>query len=130
MRFDVSLAVAAPVAGPTVISLLGYDLPILSAVFAVLGVVLSLALAPPPARRLSRVQKWALRIVLVLITLALVIYDQKSPLISLGWAIGLGFSGYTVIELLGAMIPEKLRSVFGASIPDEPSSHDSLEEPK
>lgn len=117
---------AAPAAGPLVVQLLGYDIPVVSAAFGMIGVVLALALAPPPKRRLGRGQTWALRILLVLLTLTLVVYDQKSPLVSLGWAIGLGFSGYTVIELLGAMVPDKLRGIFGTA----PNTNDSPEEHK
>ena len=101
--FPTSPVLSIRLAGPTVISLLGYDLPVLSALLACVGAILTLAVAPAPARRFHAAQKWALRILLVLIALALVIHDQKTPLIALGWGIGLGFSGYTVIELLGAV---------------------------
>jgi hypothetical protein len=38
---------------------------------------------------------------------------------SLGLGIGLGFSGYTIVELFGAIIIDKLRALFG-SVPDSP----------
>ena len=127
-------ASAAPAAGPTVIALLGYDVPVLSALFGVLGVVLSLELAPPPPRPLSTGQRWALRIVLTIFTLALIIYDQKDPLTALGWAIGLGFSGYTAIELIGSLVPERLRelmhTVFGGPKAPTAPTNDSPEEPQ
>lgn len=123
MKQDYLFASVVPAIGPATVTLLGYDLPVLSAILGVAGVVLALALAPPPKRPLTGGQGWALRIVLVLLTLALIIYDEKTPLISLGWAIGLGFSGYTVIELLGSMIPGRLRALFGAPPEDDPAAN-------
>lgn len=116
MRHELPLSLAAtlPATGPVIVQLLGYDVPVLSAVVGVVGVVLALDLAPPPPRRLNRRQKWALRVLAILLILCLVIYDQKNPFITLGWAIGLGFSAYTVVELLGALVPERLKRIFDA----------------
>lgn len=134
MRHDLPLSLVAsvaalPASGPIIVQLLGYDVPVLSALVGVAGVVLALDLAPPPPRRLSKRQKWALRILAILLILTLVIYDQKNPFITLGWAIGLGFSAYTVIELLGALIPERLRRLFDAafgSTTESPEDHHEL----
>lgn len=115
-------ATLLPASGPIIVQLLGYDVPLLSALVGVAGVAMALELAPPPPRRLNRRQKWALRGISILLVLCLVIYDQKSPFITLGWAIGLGFSAYTVIELLGALIPERLKRLFEAAFGASPES--------
>jgi hypothetical protein len=74
----------------------------MSALFGVLGVLLARRVAPisPATERLGRSGNGALTALLVLGVLALVIAGEKRPLVALGWAVGLGYSGLAFVELV------------------------------
>lgn len=104
-------AIAAS-AGPVVVNVLGYDVPVLSAGLSVVGVVLATVIAPPPA--LSMVRRVALTILLVLLMLALVISDpSRSPIMSTCWAIGIGYTGLPIIETIAKAIRGRTAELSG-----------------
>lgn len=93
----------AAVAGPVMINVLGYDVPVLAAITSVLGVVLASLIAKPPA--LGLIQRIALIALLCILTLALVISDpQRSLIVSTCWAICIGYTGLPVIQAIQARL--------------------------
>lgn len=115
----------AAAAGPVTIDVLGYEMPLLSAIISTLGVILASLIAPPPP--LSMVKKVALTCLLVILMLALVISDPtRSPLLSTAWAIGIGYTGLPIIQTISDRIFN--RSSLLTSGIDLPN--DSHEEPK
>lgn len=105
-----------PSFGPPLIVIFGFDVPVLSALFGVLGVLLARRVAPPSAvdARLGREGRAALTVLLALGVLALIIAGQKQPIVALGWSIGLGFSGIAVVELLASAVMGSARVALKA----------------
>ena len=115
------LLILAATTGPTVIDVLGYDLPVLSVLTAVIGVMLAYALAPPAAREPAVSGSVAILLLFALLLVAAEMYFQHTPLIALCWAMGLGFSGRVVLEELAqifrGLVTERLRAVVAAIFP-------------
>lgn len=94
-------AAAAAAAGPVMINVLGYDVPVLAAILSIAGVILASMIAPPPARHLNRWQAGALVALLCILVLGLVISDpQRSLLVSTCWAIAIGYAGLPIIQAI------------------------------
>lgn len=109
--FGAGLASAARAAqpasfGPESIMLFGAEIPVWSAIFGVLGVLMARRVAPATAAgaALGRVGNAALTILLACGVLALIISGEKRPIVALGWSIGLGFSGLGVVELVAKSV--------------------------
>jgi hypothetical protein len=133
-----SLANAAPPAvlslGPRAIELFGYPVPIMSALFGLIGVLLARRVAPvsPGAIRLGNVGNTALTALLALGVLALVVTGEKRPMVALGWAVGLGYSGLASVELVSQAVMKFaslftqafLRAAVGNTAPIEPASEE------
>jgi hypothetical protein len=121
---------AAASAGPVMVDVLGYDVPVLSAGLSVVGVVLATVIAPPPA--LSMVQRVALTALLVILMLALVISDPtRSPVMSTCWAIGIGYTGLPIIQSISTIIRGRTAELTGDSSGAIPDTFDpDLEDPK
>jgi hypothetical protein len=118
---------AAAAAGPVMVDVLGYQLPLLSAGLSVLGVVLATIISPPPA--LSMLQRVALTGLLVLLMLALVISDPaRSPIMNTCWAIGIGYTGLPIIEAIGRWVRGRTGDLTGE--PSSPEHDPDLEDPK
>ncbi|MFZ5746378.1 MAG: hypothetical protein ACOY45_01830 [Pseudomonadota bacterium] len=116
-----SLARAAPTIGPVEIVLFGYPIPIWSALFGVLGVVLARRVSPPtPAEdHLGRQGRVALTILLTVGVLALIVSGERRPIVALGWSIGLGYSGLAFVDMVARAVSAGARIVidaFAASI--------------
>ncbi len=112
-----SLLLMAASTGPVVIDVLGYDLPVLSVGTAVIGVILAYILAPRSARAASTGLSVALVSLFILILIAAEIAFKHTPLIALGWAIGLGYSGRVVLEEFGARVIERMRVLIEVLFP-------------
>lgn len=123
---------AAAAAGPVMVDVLGYQLPLLSAGLSVLGVVLATIISPPPA--LSMLQRVALTALLILLMLGIVISDPaRSPVMTTCWAIGIGYTGLPIIEAIGRWVRGRTTEITGGEpTGDAPNSeHDPvLEDPK
>lgn len=104
------------VPGPTIIAVFGVDFPVLSALFALAGVVLGQLLAPPPKLPLGWRRQSALVVALLGLAIGIVIATGQLPLIALSWGIGLGFSGLTVAQVLGEQASLGIRRVSDAFI--------------
>ncbi|MGE4321728.1 MAG: hypothetical protein AB7E60_01710 [Sphingobium sp.] len=96
----------APSFGPALIVVLGYDLPILPALIGVVGIVATREFAPIAAveMRLSARARYALTAMMVLAMLCLVISGERRPLVIVGLAGGIGYSGVALFELLAAAV--------------------------
>jgi hypothetical protein len=109
--FGAGLASAAQAAeplvfGPETVRLFGADIPIWSALFGLIGVVMARRVAPATAAgtALGPIGNAALTILLACGVLALIISGEKRPLVALGWSIGLGFSGLGFIEMVAKAV--------------------------
>lgn len=132
MKGSAVTALAAPSVGPAVVTLFGTDVPVLALCLSVAGLVLARVIAPPPLRKLSRVQEVALTLLLLIVLFLVVsgelsfcnltsmLRDAECPTRPLGpgmatvWGIGLGFSGLLAIEFFGERFMAAFRALFGA----------------
>jgi hypothetical protein len=88
--------------GPPIIVLFGQPVPVFSALFGLIGLLLARRVAPASAAgaRLGPTGNAALTGLLALGVLALIIAGQKQPIVALAWAMGLGWSGLGICELV------------------------------
>lgn len=94
-------AAAISGAAPVMVNVLGYDVPVLTAILSIAGVILASMIAPPPSRQLTRTQTIALVALLCVLVLCLVISDpSRSLLLSTCWAIGIGYAGLPIIQMI------------------------------
>lgn len=111
-------AVASPVAppsfGPALVVVLGYDLHLLPALFGAIGVIATREFAPLAAveMRLPARARHALTAMMVLAILCLVLTGERRPLVVVGIAGGLGYSGVAIFELLAAGVVRFVRSAI------------------
>jgi hypothetical protein len=130
-----SLANAAPPAvlsfGPRAIELFGYPVPIMSALFGLIGLVLARRVAPvtPAAVQLGRLGNIALTALLALGVLALIVADEKRPMVALGWAVGLGYSGLGFIELVARSVRNFARLAIQSFVRGGLQSLEAVAEP-
>ncbi|RHW17185.1 hypothetical protein D1610_11590 [Sphingomonas gilva] len=109
---------AAPSFGPPLVIVFGFDVPVLSAIFGLIGVLLARRVAPASAAgaALGRTGNAALTGLLVLGVLALIVSGEKRPIVALGWAIGLGYSGLGFIELVARSVVAGARIIIDAFV--------------
>lgn len=118
MKLSTGVAITAPSIGPAIVTIFGIDVPIMALCLSVAGLILARVVAPPPLRKLSRVQEVALTL-LLLVVLFLIVTGQIGNGKPLGagmaavWGIGLGFSGLLAIEFFGARVIAMLHAMFG-----------------
>ena len=113
------VATAAPSLGPAIVTVLGTDIPVLSLVLSSAGLLLARFIARPPVRPLSSKQHYALT-GLLLIILFVIVTGQftgvpMKPGPSVGWGVGLGFSGLIAIEFFGDRVVGMLKIMFGGT---------------
>ncbi len=119
MKLTTGTALAAPSVGPAVVTLFGTDVPILALGLSVAGLVLARVIAPPPLRKLTRVQEFALTLLLLVVLFLIVtgqLFGGGEPLeagMATVWGIGLGFSGLLAIEFFGQRVMAMLNALFG-----------------
>lgn len=124
---DEALTIAAPSFGPAIISVFGTDIPVLALGLSIAALLLARWIAPPPLRRLTREQQFALTL-LLLIFLFLAVTGNM-PLVGTGeplgvgmavvWGAGLGFSGLFAVEIMGERVRAMLRAAFNLHKDDE-----------
>lgn len=100
----------APTFGPPLVVAFGYEVPVLSAMFGLIGVCLARRVAPASVAgaKLGRSGNAALTGLLAMGVLALIVTGEKRPIVALGWSVGLGYSGIAFIEMVA-------RAVVGGS---------------
>lgn len=97
-----------------VLNLGGFELPIVHAVLAVAGIIMAFPLAPKQNPPLGRAK--SLLVAAIMIVLALTWVSQSRPnfLFTFVVAIGLGFTGFSLIELVGQELLGLVRQLFSA----------------
>lgn len=138
MKGSAATALAAPSVGPAFVTLFGTDVPVLAMGLSVAGLILARVIAPPPLRKLTRLQEVCLTllllIVLFLVTTGLLsacsvkefLGGRDCPTRPLGpgmatvWGMGLGFSGLLAIEFFGQRFMAAFRALFGDRAPPPP----------
>jgi hypothetical protein len=119
MKLTAVPALAAPSVGPAVITLFGTDVPVLALGLSVAGLILARVIAPPPLRKLSRLQEWSLTLLLLVILFLIVtgkLFGSGKPLeagMATVWGIGLGFSGILAIEFFGQRVMAMMNALLG-----------------
>lgn len=116
-----SLVLMAPSFGPAVVTVLGTQIPVLALSLSIAALLLARWIAPPPLRKLTREQQFALTL-LLLIFLFLAVTGNM-PLVGTGepmgvgmavvWGAGLGFSGLFAVEIMGERVRAMLRAALG-----------------
>lgn len=91
---------AAPAIGPTQVIVFGAPIPIWSAIFGLIGVLVARRVAPISAaeQRLGATGRAALTLLLVVGVLALIVAGEKRPIVALAWSLGLGWTGLAFVE--------------------------------
>jgi hypothetical protein len=94
----------APSIGPALVVILGYELPLLPALLGTIGVIATRRFAPIAAveTRIDVTGRHALTLMMVLAMLGLILSGERRPLVIVGIAGGLGYSGVAIFELLAA----------------------------
>lgn len=114
-------SLAAPTAGPLIVSVAGINVPVLALGLSIVALIMARAVAPPPLRKLTRLQEVALTLLLLIFLFVAVIGEAPvlgdgQPLrtgMAVAWGAGLGFSGLLVVELAGRWVTARLRAAFG-----------------
>lgn len=122
-----AVATAAPSIGPAIVTIAGYDVPVLALGLSIVALFLARLIAPPPLRKLTRQQQAALTALLMILLFLAVIGELpligNSEPMGAGMAVvtgaGLGFSGLLVVELLGKKFMAALRAFFGVTEDDQ-----------
>lgn len=104
----------SPVIGPVAIILFGQPLPLLPAIIGAAGVIATRQFAPVSSveLRLDRSGRLALTAMMVIAMLALVLAGERRPLVVIGIAGGLGYSGVAIFELLAAGVVRAARTAI------------------
>lgn len=105
---------AMPVA-PLMISFDGLDVPVLQLVLAVAGVLMARPLAPRRDPPLGFVRSLLVTAIMVIAAVVWVADARPGVLFTFVVAIGLGFSGYSLIELAGREIEAFIKRIFAAA---------------
>lgn len=107
-----SAAEPAATAGATMVEFEGLQLPLVQSALAVAGVLMARPLAP----RRTQESGWARQIlvtaIMLLVALAWVAQARPGVLFTFVVAIGLGFSGYALVETAGKEIESFVKRIF------------------
>lgn len=109
-----------------VISIEGQELPVITALLAAIGVLAARPLARAQEQKLPLWQFALVTAIMLIVVELWVLHSQPGWLFAFVMAIGLGFSGYSLIELLGdelkgvvksafALVRDRVGSLFGKS---------------
>lgn len=93
----------------------GMSLPVLQLVLAAAGVLLARPLAPRQQLAMGWVKFVLVTVIMLIVALAWVAQSRPGVLFAFVVSIGLGFSGYSLIELAGTEIQNFIKRVFGAA---------------
>jgi hypothetical protein len=111
-----AVAVAtSPAWGPAVVEVLGLSIPVASTLLSILGVVLARLVVG--AREGWKAGDIALTGALCLIAFALVTELRPGPGVAVAWGVGIGASGFGVIELLRKGASELMKRLAGPPSP-------------
>lgn len=103
----------APVLGQMfIVDVGGVPVPIVTCLFAVLGIGLSRLLARRTEAKLGWLSFAAVTVIMLVVALLWIIESRPSWLYAFVVSIGLGFSGYSLIELFGEQVKIFATDVF------------------
>lgn len=88
--------------GPETVIWWGVHVPLLSAGFGVAGIVLGHLMAPVIGAPLPLHRQAAVIFAGMMVSLGIAMATGQRPLIVLSWSIGIGFSGITIFQTMGA----------------------------
>lgn len=110
------VASAAPKASPSdfVIVAGGVDWPVVTLAIAAIGVLAARPLSPKRNPPLPFWKSALVTLIMLVVALLWVLDTRPGLLFAFVVSIGLGFSGYTVIELMGEQIAETVKRIFAA----------------
>lgn len=93
----------------------GLDVPVLQLVLAIAGVLMARPLAPRRSPPLGFLKSLLVTVIMLIAAVAWVADARPGVLFTFVVAIGLGFSGYALIELAGREIEAFIKRIFGAA---------------
>lgn len=92
----------------------GFEWPVVTLAIAAVGVLAARPIAPKRTPPLSLAKNILVSLIMLVAALLWVIDSRPGMLFAFVVSIGLGFSGYTLIELLGAEIAEYIKRAIAA----------------
>lgn len=112
-----SLAAGPETTGPMVFAFDGMSVPVLPLVLAMAGVLLARPPAPRSEKATGPVKFVLVTVIMLIVAAAWVAQSQPGVLFAFVVSIGLGFSGYSLIELAGSEIEAFIKGIFKAVRP-------------
>lgn len=109
----ISASVDAPRIGRVIVMIWGLPVPIIASALAILGVLASRPLAHRREKSLGWINFLIVTAVMMVAVELWVLEQQPGWLLTFVMAVGVGFSGYSLIELVGSEINDLVRSAFG-----------------
>lgn len=108
-----SASVEAPAERAAVILQLGgIDIPVVTCALGLLGVIASRFLALPQEKSLGTPRFLTVSLLMIVLVQVWIVEAQPGWLFAFVIAIGVGFSGFSLIELLGDQIKEAVKGAF------------------
>lgn len=103
-----------PASGLVLITVGGIELPIVQIVLAIAGVLMARPLAPRGVPPLPPSKSFLVTAIMMIVASAWAFENRPSVLFTFVVSIGLGFSGYSLIELAGAELLDTVKTFFAA----------------
>lgn len=104
----------------------GVHVPLLSAVFGIVGVLLGHVIAPVIGPPLPQHRQAAVIAGGILISLSITMLTGQKPLVVASWSLGIGFAGITIFQTMGKQARVGLKS-FGELVIEKLSKPDGEE---
>jgi hypothetical protein len=114
-----SAALAASASEPVkvsapVLQIAGLDLPLVQVVLAIAGVLLARPLAPRRKQERGWLQQLSVTAIMTIVAVAWAVEERPGALFTFVVAIGLGFSGYALIQTAGEQVEAMGRRVLAS----------------
>lgn len=97
--------------GPETVILWGVHIPLLAATFGVMGICIGHWIAPVIGAPMPVSRHVGVILAGVLLSLGIAIATGQKPLVVLSWSIGIGFSGITIFQTMGAQARTGLKTL-------------------
>lgn len=118
MKGGAVVTIAAPSIGPVIVAMTDGS-PVLALGLSIAGLLLARVIAPPPLRKLTRMQNVALTCLLAIFLFLIVTgefgNDPLEPGMAVVWGVGLGFSGLMIVEIFAERVRAMIRAMIGHS---------------
>ena len=103
----------AATAGATVLHFQGLSFPVVQSILAVAGVLMARPLARKNESKLPTSHFLIVSAMMLVVALAWVAQQQPGVLFTFVVSIGLGFSGYSLVETAGTQVEDFVKRIFG-----------------